>query len=149
MLNYLYASYQKKLPMKNAKSILFIIPILFLLISCGSAKISAKKMVTGYWKNDQLIQKDQRSEEENFSTDENGLKLTLEFRADKSATLTYPKKTLNGTWKIDDAGKTITFIDKDSGKNIEIHLDRITPDALGVLETSPQGDRIIKYLREK
>lgn len=135
--------------MKNTKSILFIIPILFLLISCGSAKISAKKMVTGYWKNDQLIQKDQGSEAENFSTDENGLKQTLEFRADKSATLTYAKKTLNGTWKIDDAGKIITFIDKDSGKNIEIHLDRITPDALGVLETSPQGDRIIKYLKEK
>ena len=76
-------------------------------------------------------------------------KNTMEFKADKTATLTSPKSTFTGTWKINGKGNKVTFIPGDKKNKIILGLNKIDSVSMEAADYLPQGTVLMLYKKNK
>ncbi len=129
--------------MKIIRPLLIILSCVIIFDGCSSLKNTNKKTVIGYWK------KYQGNAEGEKTAALKGELTAMEFRADKTATLTYTDRELNGKWALDNTGTGILFTETNTKTPFEIRLARVADDALGINEDVEGGERLIKFLREK
>lgn len=146
--------------MKPVNVFVLLLSLFTLSVSCSSVKISTKKMLTGEWQNARFAKMDpgQENDEKPAGREDDGsggpssggpVIKSLEFRSDKTATITYTDKTLNGSWKLNESDNIILFTEKPGGNTIQLHLARVNSEAMGLVETESGGEVITRYFRVK
>jgi hypothetical protein len=73
----------------------------------------------------------------------------VEFRQDKTATLTTKNKTANGTWKINRAGTKVTFRETATKQTVPLVLNSVDFTFLEITNPVPEGSFNIQYKNVK
>jgi hypothetical protein len=76
------------------------------------------------------------------------VKSALEFKNDYTATYTFKDRSVQGIWKIDRQGKTVTFTSSEIPGKIIFKITRIDSQRLQSIESFPQGKVRINYLKQ-